>query len=220
MGTGNPTGKPSYLTAEITERVAEPLRRGASFTAACRNAGIPPVTGRYWLYRGRQELEEWQRDHVDEGDLPDPPPSRFAAFTMVVEKAMGEATVAAADLLWHDSPATWLRWSYARDDFHPMEAKLAAQAEARVNDKIAALLALVGEGERTADGAGRMSNEELRSYLLAMIESGMAGWKPMAKWALDHCWTPPPGFNPPSEDTAQPSQPGAETEATANGHHG
>ncbi len=116
---------PTKLDADLTAAIANDLCRGASFVSAVRAHGIPEATGRYWLGRGRLEPQEATPKG---GGVPEPP-SIFAAFARAVDAALGEAVTSAAERVWRDNPTVWLRWSHARTQFYPVEARLAAQLQ-------------------------------------------------------------------------------------------
>mgnify|MGYP001049617036 CR=1 FL=1 len=76
---GTERGRPTRLTPEVTEAVAQLLRSGAYFDTAVASLGIPRSTARDWLRRGR------------DGE------ARYRPFSDACEKASAQAEIMAVE---------------------------------------------------------------------------------------------------------------------------
>jgi hypothetical protein len=68
-------GRPNKLTAEVTERIVEAIKRGATYEIACNYAGITYQTFRNWMIKGEKTRRK----------------NKFFEFFNKVKEAEGEA---------------------------------------------------------------------------------------------------------------------------------
>jgi hypothetical protein len=62
-------GNPTKFNTETTGKVLKALESGASYTLACRMAGIDYVTWRNWIVKAENELDRLENDPTSEIDI-------------------------------------------------------------------------------------------------------------------------------------------------------
>jgi hypothetical protein len=118
----------------------------------------------------------------------------FAKFAQEVDAAQGEAVLSAAERVWMDNLASWLRWSYARADYYPIESQGAIAAakreeEAERIDRERVRSAFVREAEWLEMWRNAMTEMAVISELESWQERTAAMARVMAKYPeVAKCW--------------------------------